>query len=293
MTRVLAIPICFLLAGACGQLPRPFQSEPGSRNDLLVLEDRAGILVAAPAGDLPADPDRLAQAMAARLRKLNVPATTDAVNGESRYLHGWAAGAPGELVVEWELWELDGRLIGAYTQRRRLAAAPPKDGIALIEALAADAAPRIAALVQAPPVAEARIPGFPGARLVVPPLGAGPGDSVRSLAPALRAELAAAGLPVSARQSPSDILVLGEIVLEPAREGGQEVAIAWSVVRAGSREELGRVEQRNRVPAGSLDGPWGHVARDIARAAAQGVIDLLERRAEPRRTGSQALFTHW
>lgn len=272
---------------ACGPVPRPFQSEPGSRNDLLVLRDRAGITVAAPSGKLPADPNRLAQVLAAHLRDLNVPATTQAVNGESRYLHGRAArhpisGAAEELQLDWELWDLDGRLVGSYAQRQRIAPnLAPNDQAVLIEVLAAEAAPKIAALVQAPPVIEAQVPGYPGARLVVPPLSAGPGDSTHSLAPALRAELTAAGLPVSDREGPADILILGDIDLDPALAGLQQVAISWSVVSAQDHEELGQVTQRNSVPAGSLDGAWGPVAREIARDAARGVIDLLARRAVP------------
>ena len=279
--------VWLLVLAACGPVPRPFQSEPGGRNDLLVLPDRAGITVAAPSGKLPADPDRLAQVLAAHLRDLNVPATTQAVNGESRYLHGRAArrpmaGAAEELRLEWELWDLDGRLVGSYAQHQRIAPdLAPSDQVALIETLAAEAAPKIAALVQAPPVIEAKVPGYPGARLVVPPLSAGPGDSTRSLAPALRVELTAAGLPVSDREGPADILVLGNIDLDPGPAGLQQVAITWSVVTARDREELGQVTQRNRVPAGSLDGAWGPVAREIARDAAHGVIDLLARRAVP------------
>ena len=54
------------------------------------------------------------------------------------------------------------------------------------------AAPAIAALVQNPPVEMARIPGFPGARLVILPLGPAPGDAAVSLPRALAAEFLAA-----------------------------------------------------------------------------------------------------
>ncbi len=283
--RVLIVAIGLAVLGSCGQVPRPFEHRADLKSDLLVLKDRAGIVVAPLAGDLPADPDGLALAMAKRLRELNVPATTRAVNNESRYLHGWATqksltAAPDQLVVEWELWDLDGRLIGSYTQQRPLTRiAGPSDGAALIDAMAAEAAPKIAALVQEAPVIEAKIPGFPGAKLVVAPLSSGPGDSAQSLIPALRAELAAAGLPVSIQRGPRDILVLGKIALGPAQDGREVIAVTWSVISAQDGEELGQVDQRNQVPAGSLDGPWGATAVEIARGAAQGIIDLLSRAA--------------
>ncbi len=283
--RVLAVVFSLAMLGSCGQMPRPFEHRPDLKSDLLMLKDRAGIVVAPLAGDLPADPERLAAAMAKRLRDLNVPATTRAGNNESRYLHGWATqksltAAPDRLVVEWELWDLGGRLIGSYTQQRPLSRiAGASGGASLIDAMAMEAAPKIAALVQESPDIEARIPGFPGAKLVVAPLGSGPGDSAQSLIPALRAELAAAGFPVSIQQGPRDILVLGKIALGPVQDGHEDIAVTWSVMSAQDGEELGQVDQRNKVPAGSLDGPWGTTAVEIARGAAQGIIDLLSRAA--------------
>jgi len=250
--KFLALLFSLAVLGACGPVPRPFQSEPGSANDLLVLKDRAGIIVAPVAGDLAADAEVLAEAMAARLRDLNVPANTRAINGESRYLQGRAVGAKiagaRPTLIQWELWDLDGHLIGDFAQPW-----PKRDseGVELIDALAAEAAPKIAALVQTPPEAEARVPGFPGASLVVAPMGAGPGDSTRTLIPALRAELAAAGLPLAEREGPDDIVVQGNILLDPAKGGIQEVTITWSVISARDRRELGRVDQHNQVPSGS------------------------------------------
>lgn len=271
---------------ACGQLPRPFQSEPGTSNDLLVLKDRGGIVIAPMRGELPADPDLMVRVMARYLRELNVPATTRSMNGETHVLQGLAerrsrSGAPAELVVSWELWDPYGRVVGRYAQHQTLGAAAPSDGRDLIAALAAEAAPKIAALVQAPPEREARVPGFPEARLVVPPLSAGPGDSVDSLPPALRHELAEAGLPLAEQEGPDDILILGKVEVTPASAGIDNVAIVWSVVSARDGEELGRVDQRNQVPAGSLDGPWGPLAATVAQGAAEGVIDLLNRTAAP------------
>ena len=244
--RVLFVVFCLVGLGSCGQVSRPFEHRADLKSDLLVLKDRAGIVVAPLAGDLPADPERLASEMAKRLRELNVPATTRAVNNESRYLHGWAAqkssAAADQLVVEWELWDLDGRLIGSYTQQRPLKRITgPSDSATLIDAMAREAAPKIAALVQDAPVIEARIPGFPGARLVVAPLASGPGDSTLSLVPALRAELAAAGLPLSNQQGPRDLLVQGTIVLESTPDGSEEIAITWTVAKPQNGEKLGQV----------------------------------------------------
>lgn len=282
---VLAALVALLAPGACGELPRPFIAGQKEANDLLHLDDRAGVVVRPLTGEAPGAPGPLAQAMAARLRALNVPASTGPGNRESAILGGRARVRPAgggreEVLVRWELRRPGGGTIGSHGLRRVVPAGAWQAGRpALVEALAAEAAPAIAAMVQGPPVEMARIPGFPRARLVILPLDGAPGDSEVSLPRALAAELAAAELPVAQTIQDDDLLVLGDVALGPARNGVQEVAIEWRVIQARADAQLGVVAQRNWVAAGSLDGPWGQTAREIAREAAAGVIDLLERAA--------------
>jgi hypothetical protein len=287
--RLAALALLLGMSAACGPLPRPFVAEHKADNNLLHLADSAGVVVAPVVGTSPLDPAALAEAMAANLRRLNVPAATASENMDSRLLQGRATlrrgpGGLDELILVWELWDLDGRPLGSHTQRRL--AAPTSwrtDAQSLIDGLAAQAAPAVAAMVQDPAVEQAAVPGFPHARLVVLPLDAGPGDSRLSLPNALRAELAAAGLPVLPVGvkdiGDDDLLVRGKIDLAPAAEGQQDIVITWAVLAARDHAELGQVAQRNRIPAGSLDGPWGPIAGEIARGAADGVVDLLKRRA--------------
>ncbi len=239
------------------------------------------------AGDRPGAPGTMTGAMVDHLRDLNVPASAKHGNGESPILYGRALVRPisadsEEALLFWELRDVDGRRLGIHTLRRELPngswlRADPE----LISALAETAAPKIAAMVQEPTVEMAAIPGFPRARLVVLPLHGTPGDSAVSLSRALEAELLAAGFPVAEEISEEDLLVLGDVTLGPPQEGVQDVTVTWLVVSAQGGAELGEIAQRNRVPAGSLDGPWGPVARAIARGAAEGVIDLLDRASRP------------
>ena len=285
--RAAVAALCLTALTACGQLPRPFQAEDKAANELLHLSDRAGILVMPMAGDRPGAPGTLAEAMVARLRDLNVPASATRGNEESPVLYGRALVRPisadgEEALLFWELRDVDGRRRGMHSLRRELPKgswwrADPE----LIAALAAAAAPKVAAMVQDPAVEMAAIPGFPRARLVVLPLDGAPGDSADSLIRALEAELLAAKLPVAERIAEDDLLVLGDVALGPARDGRQDVAVTWLVVSAREGTDLGEVAQRNRVPAGSLDGPWGPTARAIARGAAEGVMDLLKRASKP------------
>ena len=286
MTRnIQRLTLALLLTGAtlaaCGQVPQPFQPEEKSGNALLELRDRAGIVVQPVTSEAPASGTALAEAMAKRLRDLDIPATTSGGNRGSQRLAGRAAvrpvpGGREEILLYWELRDPDDRRAGFHTQRHEQAAgAWAASTPALLAELAEAAAPALAAMAQDPLVKAAAIPGFPDARLVILPLSGAPGDAAKSLPRALQAELAAAKLPVADRIGDGDLLILGDVAVGPAEAGLQTVSIRWSLVSAGDDRELGEIAQQNLVPAGSLDGPWGPVAAEVARAAASGLADLL------------------
>ena len=284
---VLAVLAAGILLAACGQLPRPFQPEDKSGNALLNLRDGAGIVVQPIAGAPTAGGQILAEALVARLRDRDIPAGTENGNLGSRHLMGRAAvrplpGGREEILLYWEMREPDGGRTGILTQRREQAAGAWAAGApALLETLAEALAPEVAALVQDPALASsprvkaAAIPGFPGARLVVLQIPGAPGDAAHSLPSALEAALQAAKLPVAERIGDNDLLILGDVAVGPKDGDLQTVAIRWSLVSARDDRELGEIAQQNVVPAGSLDGPWGPVADEVARAAASGLLDLL------------------
>ena len=284
---VLAALAAGILLAACGQLPRPFQPEDKSGNALLNLRDGAGIVVQPIAGAPTAGGQILAEALVARLRDRDIPAGTENGNLGSRHLMGRAAvrplpGGREEILLYWEMREPDGGRTGILTQRREQAAGAWAAGApALLETLAEALAPEVAALVQDPALASsprvkaAAIPGFPGARLVVLQIPGAPGDAAHSLPSALEAALQAAKLPVAERIGDNDLLILGDVAVGPKDGDLQTVAIRWSLVSARDDRELGEIAQQNVVPAGSLDGPWGPVADEVARAAASGLLDLL------------------
>jgi len=277
----LAVLLAGAVLAACGQLPRPFQPEEKSNNALLRLRDRAGIVVQLVAGNTPDSDTALAEIMAARLRNFDIPAATIGGNQSSQRLAGRAVvrplpGGREEILLYWELRDASGHRVGLHTQRHEQAAGTWAAGApALLAELADAAAPTLAAMAQDPPVKAAAIPGFPRARLVILPLIGAPGDAIDSLPRALEAELVAAKLPVADRISDRDLLVLGDVTVGPAEGGLQAISIRWTLISADDDRELGTVAQQNVVPAGSLNGPWGPVAEEVARATAAGLIDLL------------------
>jgi hypothetical protein len=56
------------------------------------------------------------------------------------------------------------------------------------------------------------------------------------------------------------------------------------VVKRGNGTPIGDLEQANNIRAGSLDGHWHELARIVALAAVDAVVELIERdRASGRR----------
>jgi hypothetical protein len=97
------------------------------------------------------------------------------------------------------------------------------------------------------------------------------------LASALQRELSGKGITVGAK-SASAYRVEGTVTLGAAKEGKQPIQIEW-LVRDPQGKKLGTVSQRNEIPEGSLDGPWGKTAEQAAGAAAQGILKLLPQKA--------------
>jgi hypothetical protein len=78
------------------------------------------------------------------------------------------------------------------------------------------------------------------------------------------------------RADAGSFVLTGTVALSPPAKGQQQVKVHWALLKADGRE-IGRVDQENAVPAGSLDGPWGDIAYAVASAAAPGVAALIER----------------
>jgi hypothetical protein len=109
----------------------------------------------------------------------------------------------------------------------------------------------------------------------VRPVTGAPGDGGHSLARAMENALRRAQIALA--DQPGDkptYLVEGKVEVAPAANGQQRVKISWSLRRPDGGQ-IGEVNQENAVPAGSLDGPWGLTAYDIANAAAPGITALI------------------
>ena len=275
---LLAGLLCIL--AACGPLPRPFQPDqkaalavPGTTGEPDVLVQP---ITGAGAGDQAAALAALTNALANH----NISAAgqsaypTHLVSGRARLVD---LSKDREAVeITWRVQQAEGPELGSFLQRSTLPkglwAAGHK---AAVGSVMARAAGQIAALLPAP-AAETGPPAQPQS-LVVLPLEDVPGDGAISLDLAMRSALRGAGYAVSDRVGPNDLLILGDVALRDLDGTWQELTVTWFVVAAEDGADLGQIDQQNRIPAGSLDGPWGSTARAIAGGAAEGIAALLER----------------
>ena len=228
----------------------------------------------------------LAESLAAALRNTEIPASTAGANKATYRLAGIAHlarlddGREG-VTVDWELRAADKRSLG-----HAAAAVPAADALsqrtqdAAAQALAAQAAPAIARLVQEEPPAEVGEP-----LVAIQTVSGAPGDGDRALKRAIDGALRRVHVPLAEKPADQASFVLsGTVAVSPPQAGKQQVSVRWALLRPDGRE-VGKIDQQNAVPAGSLDRAWGDIAYAVAEAAAPGVAALIAK-AKAAETGS-------
>jgi len=276
----------FALA-ACQPLPHPFADQaPPPLAAILTPRDSAGIHVEPVAGVAAPFAGALAESLALALRNAEIPASTAGANKASYRLSGVAhlerlADGREGVAVDWELRTADERSLG-----HAAAAVPAADALsqrtqdAAAQALAGQAAPAIARLIQEEPPAEVGEP-----LVAIQTVIGAPGDGDRALKRAIDGALRRVHVPLV--EKPADqasFMLSGTVAVSPPQAGKQQVNVRWALLRPDGRE-IGKIDQQNAVPAGSLDRAWGDVAYAVAEAAAPGVAALIAK-AKASETGS-------
>jgi hypothetical protein len=275
-----------LLAAACQPLPHPFAEDvPPPFSASLSPRDSPGVVVS-PVMDLEAPLALpLAEAMAAALRDKEIPAST-AGDGNKGSYHLIAAGrgkslgdGRSEIALAWELRGADGQPLGHGTTEAEAPSGQWQEGDAtVLSALAAKAAPAIAKLMQDEPPRAAKVAE---PRLRLSEVTGAPGDGGRALTRAMDFALRRVHIAIAEKPEDDSFVLLGKVEMSPPADGTQQVKVRWALLSADGHE-IGKIDQQNAVPAGSLDGNWGEVALAVANAAAPGVAQLIAR----ARTGS-------
>lgn len=286
-----AIIALLLLVAACGPLPHPFEHPAGSSGyplAALTIDVRV-----TPVAGLPGPTgEAVAQAVAESLGAYGVTATTRSGTDSRFVLEGSYndpepdAPPPHGTLIVWTLFDADGEATGIHTQAVDAALAAGTDA-ATLRATGTAPAKALAGLIGA----DAELPAVDTAAragLFLAGISGAPGDGDTALAIALRLVLADSGLGSASTADSAAYILHGTVTVEPPRDGGQPVEIRWQVTTRDGNE-LGEAVQRNAVPAGRLDSHWGAIAGLAARAAVDGIADIVNRAREGDPAPRQAI----
>ncbi len=286
-TRWLAAALLLALS-ACGDLPRPFQGDPGIDAVRLARPPTARLAVPTPPQALLGNDgaERFAEIVADELEKIEVPAVARTPRSGDWKLAITAELTGGSVVPTYTVLNpqgaSQGTVQGAPVPAAAWAAADTPTLRQAGSSVAHDLSSlltRIEAARKASDPAAMRARASPPKVALVAVKGA-PGDGNAQLARQMREFLTQRGLVVQDGARGADWLLEGRVeVARGASAGTQRVEIQWILANVYG-EEYGRIVQMNEVPAGSLDRAWGDVAFVVADEASGGVKDVIDR--QPR-----------
>jgi hypothetical protein len=265
------------LAG-CGNLPRPFQPDDKEiENPLLVMADRAGVVVTRPVGMPEPVDEEFAEDLAGALRARDVVAHTSEGNRASPVLSGWLVpgpggttrlkleiAQPGGAVVAGHEVEIDPRDFAPGTDPRRRKVIATTAAQSLSAYLQPDAA---LALPDAPPVFISRVAGAPG-------------DSGRILERALDYSLRRAKVTMADAPGGRALTVAGRVGFQDKPRDMVALEVEWQVVGPNGAP-VGSLKQQNEIAAAVLTRAWPEIASAIADNAAEGIAEIVNRARMP------------
>lgn len=289
MRRSVLLIVLALSLAACGDLPKPFERF-GALNDspLLKLADSPQVLVEKPKFTPPAFALALPEYLAEGLRAANVPAATQD-NLRAGYVLSMraenlvdASGQPVDVALHWTLsTRKGGTLVDGVQNLGDSWRGPKAEDPTVTEALAKEVVRQVLAVLQDPAdqVTAAKPKRL---ALFVRGVSGAPGNGNGALLQAMRNLLRQYGTDTAPDEPAADFAIEGRVEAKPPAEGKQDIQVSWRVFRSGQTAELGAASQRNKVPAGSLDGAWGELAFAVATGGAEGIAEILTKAGETR-----------
>ena len=281
-TLIALITAAAVLA-ACQPLPQPFKPQDERRlaNPLLRIADGSGIVVQPVAGLPPEAAAQLAVEMADALLKRNLPAFTGDGNRASYRLSGEALAVtlkPGRTDIRliWKLTAPRQTLVGEYVldmATREAAWTRLRPG--LIRDLATKSAGPVAAMIQ-DPIPHDLTTKPDGPALYVAKIEGAPEIAAALLRTEMEAALRGRYLRITTDPQAGSITVRGVVSRTAGTGKKHRLALDWTVIAAGGGQ-LGTLHQANDVTGDQLEDDWPRIARVIARGAAEGVKNMLDR----------------
>ncbi|WP_169570154.1 hypothetical protein [Sneathiella limimaris] len=217
-------------------------------------------------------PEDLREDLAKQLQKLGIAAFTGEPITNRYSVKGEVFLEQGKSYVTWKIFNpLDQEIGLATTQEIGSVATGPCLFDNDLEPIALKSASEIDVLLGGSGV---NFDALKKPTLFIPIVEGAPGDGSESLAAAMQENIIALGLDVLPEPWHASYILKGKVSMTPAKKGSQVISILWQLERQNG-EYVGKVEQRNRIRAGSLNGPWGPVAIAAAKGGASGIFKLL------------------
>ena len=273
---ILILP---LLLAACGDLPQPFAGRPGRNALRLATPPPARLTVPPPAAALL--PQSAATAMARALTDALVanelPAFALPPQAGDWQLRITATLTGTTVQPRYAVLDAEGHARGDIAGSPVPASAWQEASPATLQAVAANAAPRITDLMRAVDADSKQsdpnsLYNRP-ARIFLADVTGAAGDGNFSLARAMKHEVQQTGdVLVNTRQD-ADFVVHGTVHSTPV-PGGQQIEIHWIVTDTTNRI-AGDIAQGHDLPAHALDHYWGDIAQAVAQEAAGGVHEVI------------------
>ena len=281
ITRSLALTIA--LAGCladCGDLPHPFQGNPGGIAMRLAVPPPARLSVPASAQALlpPAASPLLAKDLSEALLAQEVPAVAQPAKPGDWSLRTSAALHQGMVVPSFSVLSPSGEVRGTVDGTPLALAEWLHGAPATLSHAADDAGPKLADLLTG--IQAAQMQSDPHslmnrpAKIYFTGVTGAPGDGNISLARQMAVALPDGGNVIQNTADGADFTLRGQVKLSRLDTRTDHVEIVWTVLNA-SGGEAGRVAQLNDIPAHTLDGYWGDVSMVVAREAAGGVRQVI------------------
>ena len=314
MRHVVSFLCCIMLA-ACGNVPRPFEPDTSDKAAYRSPQDKTELAIGAPR-NMPREMGiRLAAALALELQSYGIAAAVqpaDAPLQVGGVMSTRDSGEGIEIQIDWRIEGKPATQEPAVSRTRTRGEDYAEASDRLVSRIAQQAAPRIATLIGRPPAFQPQSPGqvaagvgipetadgiaavpgtapgaVPGAkpvaastqpqiRMMVGAITGAPSDGNRQLQSGMRRALGSSKIVVVDAAASDVYSVVATVSLTPINDKSGQLVIRW-LLKDPTGVDVGDIEQSNPVPLAAAKGSWAGFGDIVAAAAAEGVLQLLEK----------------
>jgi hypothetical protein len=307
MRHVVSLLCCAVLA-ACSSGSRPFETVSSDAAPYRSPLDKVELAIGAPRNMPSGMGSRLAAALAIELQSYGVMAVVQPAEAPVRVngvMSTRDAGEGIEIQIDWRVEGKPATQEPAVSRTRTRGEDYAEATDKLISRIAQQAAPRIATLIGRPPAFQPRSPGqiaagvsvplepadvitaAPGAtpvaattesqvKVMVAAITGAPSDGNRQLFSGMRRALGSSKIVIVDTPGAETFTVVGIVSLTPIDEKVGKLVVKW-VLKDPAGQNVGDIEQSNPVPLAAARGSWAGFGDIVATAAAEGVLELLDK----------------